>query len=342
MSDGELEHLMSQLGGQIETIDAPAFLGAFDAYKPSKNPDHPTNATYETHDEVVYPLHFRPSNGIVPVPGHTDHHTPATYHDPELVHTGTPSLHTGKHPSNTYKYENWKTHWPNQDLREIILPENWNPDTTTARLKPRKHPSGFVPGEKKSFHTHFVDGRKRTTPLEPHTNENTHYDSGRLRRPPDWAFHTHFNNNRPRPPDKHLKPGTLYDPNYKKPTNTHTGPHSQQAPHKNHGLHNNTEELNSIMSELKKLTGQNKHLQKLLDDAKSKHERHNARHAEQLDMIRSSAPTPTGIHYSAPTGATGGAGGGRKTKTGFGGVYKPKSQKYTGGGRNGRGGGSGN
>ena len=82
----------------------------------------------------------------------------------------------------------------------------------------------------------------------------------------------------------------------------------------------------------------------MLDDAKAKHARHNAKHAENLDKIRSSAPTPTGIRHTAPAGAAGGAGGGRKTRTGFSEVYrvdKTRSQQYTGGGRGGRGGGSG-
>jgi hypothetical protein len=393
MSDGELEHLMSQLGGQIETIDTHAFMGPkIDVFSPETHytGDHRVSpgpnqiispnlppVTRDDSKNVLKEPKFYPSsiaNGSV-------HVKPINRDDPEESRNKTTPITYDykprqKHPSNPYDYPTWQTEWPNGKPRNNHLEIDWNPVDYNygGYLRPDGPGSRRAQRQPGQYRTHFKNGKQRPRPLANYTNESTHDEKGHIIHkgeikhgalypvpgdthwhgglvpynrgplPADYSHHSHHPGGAPRKPSDYLHKNALYDYVYV-PGRKHITTARPQQTHIQNVPRKNTDELNSIRSELKKLTGQNKNLQKMLKEANSKHERHNVRHAEQLDMIRSSAHTPTGIHHSAPTGATGAAGGGRKTKTGFGGVYrvdKSKSQKYPGGGRGGRGGGSGN
>jgi hypothetical protein len=393
---------MSQLGGQIETIDANAFLGVETAQEKQQRQNNERRQQEEKDKEAYHAAIFKTTTAPTKVIEDYPRYDPNTVKTQHHVETESERLereektrnhydkwsatyarqstlqptHIGKHPSNPYDYPTWQTEWPNGKPRNNHLEIDWNPVDYNygGYLRPGGPGSHRARREPGQYRTHYKNGKQRPRPLANYTNESTHDEKGHIIHkgeikhgalyplpgdthwsgglvpynrgplPADYSHHSHHPGGAPRKQSDYLHKDALYDYVYV-PGRKHITTARPQQTHIQHVPRKNTEELNSMRSELKKLAGQNKNLLKLLDDAKSKHKSHNARHAEQLDMIRSSAPTPTGIHHSAPTGATGGAGGGRKIKTGFGGIYrvdKSKSQKYPGGGRGGRGGGSGN
>lgn len=375
---------MSQLGGQIETIDAPAFLGveskeekARRLYEAQRLLDQKNREDY--HAKVFptpsgsYPL-YDPNSAPRQYPAETEEaktmrekKTREHYDNWESTYRQQSAQQSNNHASIFHSPPApGDTHWPNGRKAYLQpLPANFNWRSHFANGKERKagkhikddvvyDPRYADKARKKklvddtapySYRTHWINGMRRRTSLLPDKHPDTHDDNGRLHRPADWAFHTHFNNNKKRPDDKHLAPGTLYDPNYKKPGLSQVQPRPSQVRHDQVG------EIARLKAENKKLTGQNKSLQKMLEDAKTKNanqivtmtdmvSRRVQNELEKRSMSR--AATPTTVKASS-----GAKGAGRPTLQ----PYKPPKREVAfppvgntrGGGRGGggRGGGRG-
>jgi len=171
---------MSQLGGNIQTVDAPEVLGApdvlgapFDKVKTTDRVSgqkyfpklhHDPTKSYRGDDQIVYPM-VGPGN--TPWPD-TSEETKAAHaanhaqgHDAghaapgsspirapryeRVVYTPQPNnIYSAnlrdKNPLNTYTYSSWPTHWPDGTPRKELLPVNWDPSTTTVHNKPLKSP----------------------------------------------------------------------------------------------------------------------------------------------------------------------------------------------------------
>jgi hypothetical protein len=257
MSDGELEHLMSQLGGQIETIDAPAFLGGFidenraaaDAAKVGFARSATANRTSSiAHGSVrVMPL------DINSPPEDRNKTTPITY---------LPANHTHAIDRVTKGTTQYHTYWAKGNPRNYPLHAYKNAQTHNDHGHLHFTGTTIWHNPPEAGDTHWPGGKKP-------------YGRGPLPRDYDW--HTHFFDGKPRKPEHRIPMNVVYDPNHNKTKNAQSKP--------NHAAHDD-QMINALKEKIAKLEKTNNHLQKQLNEQKEARAREQTKHKTNIAAKR--------------------------------------------------------
>lgn len=257
MSDGELEHLMSQLGGQIQTMDTPALLGFGEIPEANAPGIYVPQSQASQKQKEIDAYHAKTKT-------ERDAFHANSFPSVFRSNDATESTHNGKHPANRFTHDNWENVNRDGTKRDVSLPTNWNPDTTTIRNTVRKNP--FI------FHTR-----------EP------------IPKPADWHELTHHADNTKRKHPIILKPGKKFDPNHVKPTRAYTGPSTHHVAHEaqKHGSGHNsaaqTQELNRLAKRVKHLELENSQLRAKIQKITLKS--FNGK-PKQIEKLLSGATTP--------------------------------------------------